>query len=99
MPGQDSNATERRALLGSRALARWNLRKVFPSGRQVRGKTRIVVDRSAGQTAETPCGASHTKRSIAVRVRPPRNSWPGHSYYQNERNQCIDEVADRELAV
>jgi len=26
-----------------------------------------VVDQSAGQTAETPCGASHTKRSIAVR--------------------------------
>jgi len=25
MPGQDSNATERQALLGSRALARWNL--------------------------------------------------------------------------
>src|ERR1700694_292307 len=55
-----------------------------PGGRQVRGKTRIVVDRSAGQTAPRHLAApAHTKQSIAVRVRPPRNRWPGHSYYRN----------------
>src|SRR5947207_2504634 len=59
----------------------------------VRGKTRIVVDRSAGQTAETPCGASHTKRSIAVRVRPPRNSWPRHSYYRNGGSALLPDGA------
>ena len=51
MPGQDSHATERQALLGSRAPARRNLAAGRLGGRQVRGRTRIVVDQSAGQTA------------------------------------------------
>jgi len=80
MPGQDSKATGRQALLGSHASAgQCPHRRVFPGGRQVRGKTRLAVDQSGGQATQ---GTSprQPERPIAVRVRPPRNNWPWHSY-------------------
>ena len=83
MPGQDSNATERQALLGSHASAR----RTSPPG--VPGRpTDPGKDTDGGRSecgsgrTEAPCGTSHPKRSIAVRVRPPRNSWPVHTYYR-----------------
>jgi hypothetical protein len=60
MPGQDSHATKRQALLGSPAPARRNLAARRLGGRQVRGRTRIVVDQSAGQTAPRRLAASAT---------------------------------------
>src|SRR5215207_5448628 len=77
MPGQDSNVTERQALLGSRAPARQNPaarhpgRPTGPGKDTDRGRSEWGSDR-----AEMPRGTSHPSRSIAVRVRPPRNG-PG----------------------
>ena len=51
-----------------------NLTARLPGGRQVRGKTRVVVDQRVGQATPAPCGTSDVSRSIAVRVRPPRNT-------------------------
>src|SRR3954452_11627917 len=51
-----------------------NLTARLPGGRQVRGKTRMAVDQRVGQATPAPCGTSDVSRSIAVRVRPPRNT-------------------------
>src|SRR3954462_1459343 len=51
-----------------------NLTAKVPGGRQVRGKTRMAVDQRVGQATPAPCGTSDVSRSVAVRVRPPRNT-------------------------
>src|SRR5215207_2923643 len=51
-----------------------NLTARLPGGRQVRGKTQMAVDQRVGQATPAPCGTSDVSRSIAVRVRPPRNT-------------------------
>lgn len=62
------------ALLGSRGIFETKpLRKAFPGGRQVQGKTRI---RSIGVRVKPNQDASRhqpSERSISVRVKPPEN--------------------------
>ena len=56
-------------------------RQVFSGGRRIRGKTPDGGRSECGSgRTEAPCGTTiPNKRSIAVRVRPPRNSWPVHA--------------------
>jgi hypothetical protein len=74
--------TGSQALLGSHASVRQNLAAKRPG----------AADRSGERHRLWPIGVwvrllrdtsryRATKRSIAVRVKPPRNTWPGHSYY------------------
>src|ERR1700722_17044651 len=61
------------ALLGSQASARQSLTARRSRAVDRSGERHDLVDLSVGQTAPGASRRQPTKRSIAVRVRPPRN--------------------------